>query len=204
MQGTCRALLVRTEGCGRKRSSHSASSRRAKLARELVLESQVVGTHRRPCRPDRSFKVRGRHDGCTKRRGRDVHEAHPLGATLIWLARAPRAIPLLLEASGLLQLAHRLHERIAHENGEIGTGEAFGAARNRGQIAAGQCVRCAAESDEQKRLACRFVGQRNIDTPLKAPSHRGVEPPRDVGRTQDEHPFWSCRHAHEQLILQTS
>ena len=105
---------------------------------------------------------------------------------------------------GSTAFAHGLDQSVTYEDRYVGAREAVRAARDRLQVSLLQGVWRCAERDAEQCESCRLVWQRNVDAPLEAPAHSGVEPPWNVRRPEHEDALSGGRHAHEHLVLETA
>ena len=127
----------------------------------------------------------------------------------------PHTAADLLKVCCLLNLADGLHERVAHEHGNVGTRVALGALGKLAEVRGRELVRRVAEVEREHLGARVDVRQRDVDASLKAGRTRtakrrfvsaphsgkterctrsplptadgGVEHPRNVGGSEHEH-----------------
>ena len=125
----------------------------------------------------------------------------------------------LLKVCCLLDLADGLHERIAHEHGNIGARVALGALGKLAEVRGGELVRRVAEVEREHLGARVHVRQRDVDASLKARQPRasqtsssgprlrttGIQhvlalPPAD-GRIEHPRNVGCSEHKHTRLIV---
>lgn len=104
----------------------------------------------------------------------------------------------------LLNLPHRLHQRILHRNRNIATRVALAQLRQLAIVLALQARLGVADGDLEHGRARGDVRQRDVHAALEAAADGGVELPRDVGRAQHQHARRVLAHAvhlHQHLGL---
>lgn len=86
----------------------------------------------------------------------------------------------------LADLAHGLHERVAHQHRDVGAGEALRLLAEDAQVVVGQRVFGIAERQLEQVEARRFLRQGDVNALLETTPDGCVQHPRDVGGGQHQ------------------
>lgn len=111
-----------------------------------------------------------------------------------------------LEMCRLLDLAHRLHQRVLHRNGDITPRVALCQFSQLSVVLALERSFCVANSNLEHGRPGRDVGQADVHTSLETSSDGSIELPGDVCRAEHQH---ACRvlaytvHLHQHFGLYT-
>ena len=110
----------------------------------------------------------------------------------------------------LADLAHGLHERVAHQHRDVGAGEALRLLAEDAQVVVGQRVFGIAERQLEQVEARRFLRQGDVNALLETTPDGCVQHPRDVGGGQHQNTLVVLlskkKHVHEpkMVLLRTT
>ena len=112
-----------------------------------------------------------------------------------------------LEVGGCLDLPDGHHECVAHHDTDVGTRVAVGAFRQLVEVVGCEGVGGVADVELEHASSWRLLGQRDVDTLLEPPPYGRVEPPGNIGRSENKNAVVVDAHAlhlHEELGLDSS
>mmetsp|Transcript_18243 Transcript_18243/g.46350 ORF Transcript_18243/g.46350 Transcript_18243/m.46350 type:complete len:354 (+) Transcript_18243:186-1247(+) len=200
----------------RGRATTASSAFGAELRGPLLEARELIGGDGGGAKLERLEEVLGladRHLELVRGHVRESHTNRPALAALLagvgvarGARRAARAVGVLLagaqvaaavrhELLGRLAQAQRAHERVAHDDRDIGAREALAGLAERLEVLGGEVVGRVADAELEEAAARRRVGERDVDALLEAATHGRVEAPWGVGGAKHEQARVVVAHA---------